>query len=81
MRRAFKSEGGALADGQAHAGERVAIMELFAGAIGAFKNPPSHRTVHFDDPVEAAEVIQLADLLLRLLRRAEQRTRSGTSAP
>jgi uncharacterized protein (TIGR02391 family) len=73
MRQAFKVEGGPLADPVAHRGEKVALMELFAGAIGAFKNPASHRTVHFDDPVEAAEVIQLADLLLRLLRRAQGR--------
>jgi uncharacterized protein (TIGR02391 family) len=73
MRQAFKPAGGPLADAEAHPGERVATMELFAGSIGAFKNPSSHRTVHFDDPVEAAEVVQLADLLLRLLRRAEQR--------
>lgn len=76
MRQAFKPDGGPLADMQANAGERRAIMELFAGAIGAFKNPASHRTVHFDNPVEAAEVVQTADLLLRLLRRAEQRLRS-----
>lgn len=73
MRQAFKVDGGPLADPVAHRGEKLALMELFAGAIGAFKNPASHRTVHFDDPVEAAEVIQLADLLLRLLRRAQQR--------
>jgi uncharacterized protein (TIGR02391 family) len=73
MRQAFKPAGGPLADADAHPGERVALMELFAGSIGAFKNPSSHRTVHFDDPVEAAEVIQMADLLLRLLRRAQQR--------
>jgi uncharacterized protein (TIGR02391 family) len=72
MRQALKP-GGPLADKGAHGGEVVALMELFAGAIGAFKNPASHRTVHFDDPVEAAEVVQLADLLLRLLRRAQQR--------
>ncbi|MFJ6846469.1 TIGR02391 family protein [Streptomyces griseoluteus] len=72
MRQAFKAEG-PLADPGAHGGEVRALMELFAGAIGAFKNPASHRTVHFTDPVEAAEVIQLADLLLRLLRRAQQR--------
>jgi uncharacterized protein (TIGR02391 family) len=73
MRQAFKPDGGPLADMQAHSGERVAIMELFAGSIGAFKNPSSHRTVHFDDAVEAVEVVQTADLLLRLLKRAEDR--------
>ncbi|MFB8210601.1 TIGR02391 family protein [Streptomyces sp. NPDC056010] len=73
MRRAFKPDGGLLADTEAHKGEQQALMELFAGSIGAFKNPASHRTVHFDDPVEAAEVVQLADLLLRLLRRAQSR--------
>jgi uncharacterized protein (TIGR02391 family) len=76
MRQAFKLEGGPLADSEAQRGEQVAIMELFAGAIGAFKNPSSHRTVHFDDPLEAAEVVQTADLLLRLLRRAEARLRT-----
>ncbi|MFF1604207.1 TIGR02391 family protein [Streptomyces mirabilis] len=73
MRQAFKP-GGPLADPGAHGAEVVALMELFAGSIGAFKNPASHRAVHFSDPVEAAEVVQLADLLLRLLRRAQQRS-------
>jgi uncharacterized protein (TIGR02391 family) len=78
MRQAFKPDGGPLTDMQAHGGERSATMELFAGAIGSFKNPASHRTVHFDDPIEAAEVVQTADLLLRLLRRAEQRGQNTT---
>lgn len=77
MRQAFKPDGGPLTDTQAHGGERSATMELFAGAIGSFKNPASHRTVHFDDPIEAAEVVQTADLLLRLLRRAEQRRQNA----
>lgn len=68
MQEAFK-EGGPLADQSAEAGERVAAMQLFAGAMGAFKNPASHRMVHFEDPLEAAEVVQLADLLLRMLNR------------
>lgn len=72
MRKAF-GEKGPLRDDATDAGERVALMELFAGAIGAFKNPASHRTVRFDDPIEAAEVVQLADLLLRMLARVERR--------
>ncbi len=44
-------------------------MALFWGAIGLFKNPPSHRQIEFENPTEAAEVILLADLLLRVLDR------------
>lgn len=76
MREAFKP-GGALTDTGADPGEQVATMELFSGAIGAFKNPSSHRTVDFADPLEAAEIVQLADLLLRLVRRAEARIAAG----
>ncbi|MGO9927942.1 MAG: TIGR02391 family protein [Mycobacterium sp.] len=77
MKNAFSAQSGPLADTGAHRGEQVATMELFAGAIGAFKNPTSHRTVSFTDPVEAAEIIQLADLLLRIVRRAEVRIASS----
>jgi uncharacterized protein (TIGR02391 family) len=66
MRAAFGT-GGPLWDSEVDAGESVAQMELFAGAIGLFKNPPSHRKVDYDDPVRAAEVVLLADLLLRIL--------------
>lgn len=74
MRRAFSPKDGALRDPSAEGGERQATADLFAGAIGVYKNPASHRTVRFDDPVEAAEVIQLADLLLRVVQRAAERT-------
>ncbi|WP_153505900.1 TIGR02391 family protein [Cumulibacter manganitolerans] len=73
MRTAFNPKDGALRDPEAEGGEQQATADLFAGAIGAYKNPASHRTVQFDDPVEAAEVIQLADLLLRIVRRAQAR--------
>ncbi|WP_206071193.1 TIGR02391 family protein [Knoellia koreensis] len=76
MRKAFSPKDGALRDPGAEGGEQQATADLFAGAIGAYKNPASHRTVSFDDPVEAAEVIQLADLLLRIVQRAQAR-RSG----
>jgi uncharacterized protein (TIGR02391 family) len=69
MRQAFKSEGGPLADQSTEESEQKAIADLFAGAIGAFKNPTSHRPVNYDDAEEASEIIQLADLLLRIVRR------------
>lgn len=73
MRKAFGPKDGLLRDPGAEGGEQQAIADLFAGAIGAYKNPASHRTVRFDDAVEAAEVIQLADLLLRVVQRAAAR--------
>lgn len=80
MREAFKPDGGPLSDPNLDQGERVGSMELFAGAIGTFKNPPSHRQVDYTDPIEASEVVFLADLLMRLLDRAESRFAVGVSA-
>lgn len=70
--------GGPMADPEVEKGEQVAAMELFKGAIGVFKNPVSHRLVDYDDPTEAAEVVLLADLLMRLLDRVEVRLSRAT---
>jgi uncharacterized protein (TIGR02391 family) len=59
--------GGPLADPNLETGEQEATMALFWGALGVFKNPPSHRQVEYGDPTLASEVVLLADLLLRLL--------------
>ena len=67
MREAFKVEGGRLTDPSHEKSEQLARANLFAGAIGSFKNPTSHRPVTYKDPVEASEVVLLADLLMRLL--------------
>jgi uncharacterized protein (TIGR02391 family) len=72
MAKAFKPNDGALADVSADTNEQQAVMNLFQGAIGAFRNPSSHRYVEYDDVHEAAEIILFADLLLRIVDRASR---------
>jgi len=67
MRAAFAPERGPLTDRLSEGGEQVARMELFAGAIGSYKNSQSHRNVDLDDPDEAAEIVMLANHLLRIV--------------
>lgn len=67
VRQAFNPGSGPLADPSHEKGEQQARSDLFAGAIGSFKNPTSHRPVTYADPVEASEVLLLADLLMRIL--------------
>ena len=67
MQEAFKPDGGALTDGDAEAGEREARMQLFRGTIGSYKNPHSHRDVDMNDPMEALEVIFLANHLMKII--------------
>lgn len=67
MRKAFNPQGGPLTDQNVPAAEREARSALFAGAMGAYKNPQSHRRVDLDNPDEAAEIIMLACHLLRIV--------------
>jgi uncharacterized protein (TIGR02391 family) len=76
MRTAF-GPGGPLRQPDQDPGEQDAVMNLFVGAIGTYKNPSSHRQVDYSDPSVAAEVVILADLLLRTLDELE----SGRTAP
>ena len=67
MRRAFDPKDGSLTDMEAEEGEKEARSALFAGAIGSYKNPHSHRDVQLTDPAEAVEIIMLANHLLRII--------------
>jgi uncharacterized protein (TIGR02391 family) len=67
MRKAFDPDTGALTDFASEKGERDACSALFAGAIGSYKNPQSHRDVQLDNPTEAMEIIMMANHLLRIV--------------
>lgn len=64
MRKTFDVKNGPLSDPGAEPGERQALSDLFAGALGVYKNPQTRRTVALSDSAEAVEVILLASHLL-----------------
>jgi len=72
MRKAFDKTSGGLTDSAANEGERQALSDLFAGAIGSYKNPSSHRRVELEAG-EAAEMILLASHLMKIV---DDRTKS-----
>ncbi|HEX9875849.1 MAG TPA: TIGR02391 family protein [Gammaproteobacteria bacterium] len=67
MRQAFDANNGPLTDQKQPEAERQALAHLFAGAIGSYKNPHSHRTVTINDHTEAQEMVMLASHLLRIV--------------
>jgi uncharacterized protein (TIGR02391 family) len=76
MRKAFDPRNGPLTDAGVDESEREARAHLFAGAISSYKNPHSHRNVALDSPDEAAEIIMLANHLLRIVdARVEARSK------
>lgn len=62
---------GVLTDQEAVSGERDGTRSLFAGAYAVFRNPAGHREVDYTEVAEAAEAVQCASLLMRILDRVE----------
>jgi uncharacterized protein (TIGR02391 family) len=67
MRKAFDKNTGPLTEVSHPEPERDALAHLFAGAIGSYKNPHSHRTVNLSDLAEAQEQALPATHLLRIV--------------
>lgn len=69
-RKAFDPDNGPLTDyALEDKAEREAYSHIFAGVLGAFKNPSSHREVNYEDPVIAASLILFANTLIRIIER------------
>jgi len=67
MRKSFNKTNGPLTNLNVPEPERESLCHLFAGTIGLYKNPLSHRNINIDDPVAAAEIVILASHLLRIV--------------
>jgi uncharacterized protein (TIGR02391 family) len=72
IRDAFHPVKGKLTDKSLTPSERQSTSDLFAGAVGLFKNPASHRDVDWEDPNECAELIYLANNLLRIVGKSSE---------
>lgn len=70
MRKAFDTDSGSLTNKDLPKAEREAVSHLFAGAIGLYKNPHSHREVNIEFK-EAFEMLLLSSHLLNIVDRLE----------
>lgn len=73
MRIAFNEKTGKLTDQSLPKSERESFAHLFAGSIGAYKNPHSHRAVAMNDLLEAQRQLLLATHLLYIVDAAKGR--------
>jgi hypothetical protein len=68
MREAFNPNSGKLTNMTLPMSERDRVADLFAGAIGTFKNPLSHPKVGNTKPIPVMEELLLASRLLRFVK-------------
>jgi uncharacterized protein (TIGR02391 family) len=73
MREGFSPNTGKLANMALVMSERERMADLFAGAIGTFKNPLSHRKVGNIDPKPVIEELMFASRLLRFVKPLKNR--------
>lgn len=67
MRKAFHTKTGTFTNTHSEESEKQAMSDLFAGAIGLFKNPVSHRDIDGVTAEEAADYIRVANCLLKMV--------------
>ena len=67
MRKAFHPKDGKLSNKKAEMSEKQGMSDLFAGAIGLFKNPASHRDIDGISLSEASDYIKVANCLLKMV--------------
>ena len=80
MLKAFNPQNGPLIDLKAVMSEREGASELFAGAMGYFKNPFSHCSVGTSHAVQAASLILFANELIARVN-LQKITREEIDAP
>jgi hypothetical protein len=56
-----------MTDPRAVKGEQEGTRAMFAGAYAVLRNPAGHREVNYGNVTEAAEAVQTASLLMRIL--------------
>ena len=79
MRAAFHPGTGPLSDLESLPAEQQGFSDLFAAAIGCYKNPGSHRYDPPSAPKAAAEMIVMASHLLRIVYERKAHKDSGDS--
>lgn len=75
MRKAFDKDSGALVNSSIPIAEREAMSNLFAGSIGLYKNPHSHRNEPITKPEEAINLLIWASHLLFIVESNSLKTK------